>query len=67
MLTLVAHEGRADLTTVNVNDKSVKSFTAGPHDIMAFTASRNASQIVALVSTPTSVGDLFMVNRSSAN
>jgi dipeptidyl aminopeptidase/acylaminoacyl peptidase len=65
VLTLVAHEGRADLTTVNVDDKSVKSLTAGPHDIMAFTASRDASQIVALVSTTMSVGDLFMVNRTT--
>jgi dipeptidyl aminopeptidase/acylaminoacyl peptidase len=65
VLTVAAREGRADLTVVNVDDKSVKPLTTGAHEVMAFTASRNASQIVALVSTTTSIGDLYMVNRTS--
>src|SRR5262249_32306518 len=65
LLTNVAHEGRTDLQVVSVDDKSVKPLTTGAHDVIAFTASRNASHIVALVSTTTTIGDLFMVNRMS--
>jgi dipeptidyl aminopeptidase/acylaminoacyl peptidase len=62
VLTVVAREGRANLATVNVDTAAVAPLTTGDREVIAFTASGDASHVVALVSTTTSIGDLFTVN-----
>jgi dipeptidyl aminopeptidase/acylaminoacyl peptidase len=65
VVIVAAKEGRANLFKVDVESGAVAPFTNGNQDIMAFTASKDASRIVTLVSTPTSVGDLFLVDAST--
>ena len=40
----------------------VDSVTAGNHDVESYTASADGSKIVALVSTPVNIGDLFVID-----
>jgi dipeptidyl aminopeptidase/acylaminoacyl peptidase len=63
--TIVAREGRANVHAIDVESGTVTPFTTGDHEVMAFTTSHDGSRMVALVSTPTSVGDLFLVDQSS--
>jgi dipeptidyl aminopeptidase/acylaminoacyl peptidase len=65
VLTVAAREGRANLVTINADTAAVTPLTTGDRDVIAFTASHDASRIVALVSTPMSIGDLFLVDPKS--
>ncbi len=65
LLTVAAREGRANLVTINVDTAAVTPLTTGDHEVIAFTASHDASRVVALVSTTMSIGDLFLVNPTS--
>lgn len=62
VLTLVAEQGRANLARVGAADGRVTPVTTGNHDVMAWSMSRDATKAVVLVSTPTSIGDLFTVD-----
>ncbi len=59
-------EGRANLIRVNVDTAEVSDFTTGDHEVMAYAATPDASKIVALLSTPTNIGDLFAVDPAGA-
>ena len=62
ILVDTSREGRENLARVNADTGEVTSFTTGAHEVMAYTATPDAAKIVALVSTPTNIGDLFSVD-----
>ncbi len=64
ILDVVAREGRANLERLDVASGNVTPFSIGNHEVIAFTATPDRSQVALLISTPTSIGDLFLVNPS---
>ncbi|MBY0504734.1 MAG: S9 family peptidase [Bryobacteraceae bacterium] len=57
-----AEEGRANLKRVDVETGRVTALTEGNHALSSFTATPDGNQIVALISTPTSIGELFIID-----
>ncbi len=54
--------GRTNLKRIRVSDGRMESFTDGDHDVLAQSASADGATLVALVSTPTNIGDLFVAD-----
>jgi dipeptidyl aminopeptidase/acylaminoacyl peptidase len=60
-LTVVTTEnGRSNLKRFSASDGKVDSLTTGNQDVVAYTASADGSKLVALISTATNIGDLFV-------
>src|SRR6185295_15502383 len=54
--------GRATLKRFSATNGKVDSVTAGNQDVGSYTANSDASKIVALISTATNIGDLFVID-----
>jgi dipeptidyl aminopeptidase/acylaminoacyl peptidase len=65
VLVVTTENGRANLKRFSVTDNRVDSVTTGDHDVVSYTANADGSKIAALVSTPTNIGDLFIVDAGS--
>jgi len=65
ILVVATEHGNANLKRISVADGKVDSVTNGNHEIIAYTASSDGSKLVALVSTPVSIGDLFVVQMAA--
>ena len=63
---VTTENGRANLKRFSTADGKIDSVTTGDHDIEAYSASADGSKIVTLVSTPTNIGDLYVVDASTA-
>jgi dipeptidyl aminopeptidase/acylaminoacyl peptidase len=59
---VVAERGSANLRSVDVATGKVTPFDTDPHDAMSFTGSAKADRIALVISTPVSIGDLFVCN-----
>ena len=66
ILVDTSREGRDNLERVNADTGEVTGFTTGAHEVIAYTATPDAAKIVALVSTPTNIGDLFSVDAAGS-
>ena len=53
-------EGRSNLVKVDAASGAVTPLTKGDQEIVAFSATRDASKLALLISTPTNIGDLFI-------
>ncbi|HEY3112651.1 MAG TPA: S9 family peptidase [Gemmatimonadaceae bacterium] len=62
VVVVTTENGRANLKRFSAADGKVDSVTTGDHDVVAYTATPDGSKIVALISTPTNIGDLFIVD-----
>ena len=60
-----AEEGRANLKRVDAETGKVEALTTGDHDLSAYAATPDASKVAALISTPTNIGDLFVIDGKS--
>jgi dipeptidyl aminopeptidase/acylaminoacyl peptidase len=60
LITSVAREGRANLIQVDVASAKISEITRGNQAVERFRVGRNGL-IVALISTPTLIGDLFVI------
>lgn len=62
-------EGRSNLQRIRVSDGRMEAFTDGKHDVLAQSANADGSRVVALISTATNIGDLFVADgrRKSAD
>ncbi len=60
LYVVAAENGRANLKRVAVADGRVDAVTQGDQEVVAYTASADASRVVALISTPVNIGDLFV-------
>jgi dipeptidyl aminopeptidase/acylaminoacyl peptidase len=61
-----ADHGRANLQRVDVATGKVEALTRGDQEVVAYTASADASQLALVVSTPTEVGDVFVLGANDA-
>jgi dipeptidyl aminopeptidase/acylaminoacyl peptidase len=62
LITVVAEQGRANLKRIDATSGTVEPLTTGDHEIVSYAASSNASRLAALVSSATSIGDLFLLD-----
>ncbi|HEX9130433.1 MAG TPA: S9 family peptidase [Gemmatimonadaceae bacterium] len=65
VVVMTTENGRANLKRFSTADGKIDSVTTGDHDVEAYSASADGSKIVTLVSTPTNIGDLFVVDAST--
>jgi dipeptidyl aminopeptidase/acylaminoacyl peptidase len=62
LIVVSAEKGSANLKRVSVATGKVASLTDGAQDVVAFSATRDASTIAATLSTQTNIGDLAIVD-----
>lgn len=66
VVVVTTENGRANLKRFSTSDGKVDSVTTGDHDVVAYSASADGSRVVTLISTPTNIGDLYVVDASTA-
>jgi dipeptidyl aminopeptidase/acylaminoacyl peptidase len=62
LLFVAAERGRANVKRLDLASGRLYDVTAGDQEVMSFSASADGSRIVALISTATEIGDLFVVD-----
>lgn len=62
-----AKEGRTNLALFDSSTGVISNITTGDHAIMSFKASADSSRIAYVRSTPTIVGDLYVMDRNGAS
>lgn len=60
-----AEQGRANLKRIDARTGAVTALTTGDQDVMQYSASADAKTLVALISTPTVLGDLQAVDAAT--
>jgi len=61
LIVASADKGSSNLKRVSIATGAVENVTDGAHDIVAYSASPDASAIAATISTQTTIGDIFMI------
>jgi dipeptidyl aminopeptidase/acylaminoacyl peptidase len=64
LVVITAREGRANLVQFDVASGKPTEITKGNQAVEHFRAMNDGSKFVVLISTPTNIGDLFVVDRS---
>ena len=67
LIVTTAREGRANLIQVDVASAKISEVTKGNQAVERFRAEKDASGLVALISTPTNIGDLFWIDRAQSS
>ena len=62
LLIVAVEQGRANLKRIDAISGKVEPFTTGEHEIVSCAASSDVSKLALLVSSATSIGDLFVVD-----
>jgi len=62
LIVVSAEHGSANLKRVTIATGKVDPLTDGQHSVGAFTATADGSIVAATISTPTNIGDLFMID-----
>jgi dipeptidyl aminopeptidase/acylaminoacyl peptidase len=57
-----AEEGRANLKRVDAETGKVEPLTSGDQDLFGYSATPDGAHVAAMISTPTSIGDLYAVD-----
>jgi len=65
LITTTAREGKANLIQVDIASDKITEITRGNQAVERFRPNKDVSGFVVSVSTPTNIGDLFWVDRSS--
>jgi len=65
VLVKCAEQGRANLKRIDARTGAVSALTTGDQDVMQYAPSQDARTLVALISTPTVLGDLFSVDAAT--
>ncbi len=60
-----AEEGRVNLERIDAETGKLEALTTGDHNILAYSATPDGSHAALLISTPTSIGDLFLMDGTS--
>src|SRR5438270_4098366 len=66
LIAATAREGRANLIEVEIASGKITEITQGNQAVERFRATQDGARLVALISTPTNIGDLFVVDRAAA-
>jgi dipeptidyl aminopeptidase/acylaminoacyl peptidase len=61
----VAEEGSVNLKRIDAETGKVDAVTKGDHAAISYSSTQDGAKMAVLLSTPTSVGDVFLVNSSS--
>ncbi|HEY2171703.1 MAG TPA: S9 family peptidase [Candidatus Angelobacter sp.] len=67
LIVSTAREGRANLIQVDIASAKISEVTKGNQAVERFRANKDASGLVALISTPTNIGDLFWIDRAQTS
>lgn len=62
----VAENGRANLKKIDATTGKVEPLTTGDHDVQSYTMTPDASKMALLISTPTNIGDIFLLDTASS-
>jgi len=62
-----AVEGRANLQRIDAETGKVEPLTTGDHSVFAYQATPDGSKAAVLISTPTNIGDLFLMDGASGH
>jgi dipeptidyl aminopeptidase/acylaminoacyl peptidase len=65
LITVTEREGKANLTQFDAVSGKPTEITRGNQAVESYRATEDGSKLVALISTPTNIGDLFLVDRAS--
>jgi dipeptidyl aminopeptidase/acylaminoacyl peptidase len=64
LITFTAREGKANLVQFDATSGKPSEITHGNQSVEIYRATQDGSKFVAVISTPTNVGDLFVIDRS---
>jgi dipeptidyl aminopeptidase/acylaminoacyl peptidase len=64
LITTTAREGRANLIQVEIASSKIAEITSGNQAVERFRANSDASELVAVISTPTNIGDLVRIHHT---
>jgi dipeptidyl aminopeptidase/acylaminoacyl peptidase len=65
VLTAVTLHGRSNLASIDLATRKVEWLTTGDHDLMAYTATPDASRFAVTIGDDTHVGDLYLFETST--
>src|SRR3982751_283061 len=65
VIVVTTENGRANLKRFAVADGKVDAVTTGDNDVEAYTAMPDGSSLVAMISSPVNIGDLFVIETAS--
>ena len=65
LLIRVGEQGNANLKRVDIAGGSIDSVTSGEQDVMSYTADRSGQRLAFVRSTPTVVGDLYVIDSAA--
>jgi dipeptidyl aminopeptidase/acylaminoacyl peptidase len=65
LIVKTCEKGRVGLRRVDLSSKKVEPITSGDEEVMSYTASDDARLFAMVVSTPTALGDLFVLDAST--
>ena len=65
LVVKTAEKGRAGLRRVDLATKKVEPITSGDEEVMSYTATADARLVAMIVSTPTVLGDLYVLDTAS--
>ena len=61
LIVKACEKGRVGLKKFTLSPRRVESLTEGDEEVMSYTATPDAARIAMVVSTPTTIGDLFVM------
>lgn len=64
LIVITAREGKANLVQFDVASGKPAEITKGNQAVEHFSATHDGSKLVALISTPTNIGDLFVIDHA---
>jgi dipeptidyl aminopeptidase/acylaminoacyl peptidase len=64
LITVTAREGKANLVQFDAATGKPTEITRGNQAVETYRATEDGSKFVAVISTPTNIGDLFVIDRS---
>src|SRR5215831_8238031 len=65
LIAVYSKEGKRNVGLFDATSESLTDLTSGNHGVMIFRATPDASKLVYVLSTPTTVNDLFVLDRAS--
>lgn len=65
VMTAATLHGRSNLASIDVATRKVEWLTAGDHDLMAYTATPDASRFAVTLGDDTHVGDLYLLETAT--
>ncbi|MBZ5520999.1 MAG: S9 family peptidase [Acidobacteriia bacterium] len=66
LIAVTAREGKANLVQVDIASGRMTEITRGNQAVERYRAEGSSGRLVALISTPTSIGDLYVVDRNGS-